>query len=419
MKSIPPIPSGASAHLDLTTVIAALDALGELPATARRPISFYHLLALSQLLEAIVLYDQLFYESSPLAPYQPYMELLESTEFQSRWGKGWLAGHENTEYYDLLGFDAIRWAVSQLYTPSRKSLVDMNALRWAVDVRDSSLRGVDLAKNVRDTDNPHQQQYERIVDETGDRDFAEDFQQAKLRLESNGIGLRALHVLVRLKLLVRWISSRTDLTYLPHFSRVPLLQSTLLDSRNSTGAFRKWTVEEVRRNLRSLWSSNGPPEGVSDLTLKLSPILLACLESAHRPADVLANALKLREDATAFREFCRSTEQAAAEGRIDAFRATQQVKAELEAFNASLEEEIRRAGVRYPDVKVDVSPTGLNVSMDGEFFSRFLRRTPPRGPHALLGDILKRSVGIVQAEYQLARIFYVSDSVDEYLISRL
>jgi hypothetical protein len=419
MKSLPPIPSGASAHLDLTTLIAALDALGELPATAKKPISFYHILALSQLLESIVLYDRLFYESSALTPYQPYMELLESAEFQRRWGKGWLGVHENREYYGLLESDAIRWAVSQIYTPSGKSQVDMSALRWAVDVRDASLRSVELAKNIRDTDNPHQQQYEQIVHDTGDKNFVNDFRQARLRLESNSIGLRALHVLVRLKLLVRWLSSRTDLTYLPHFSRIPILQSTMLHSQGPTEVFRKWTVEEIRSNLRSLWSSTRALERVSDLTLKLSPILLACLESAQRPADVLANALELREASAAFRQFCRSTEQAAAEGRIDAFRAMQQVKAELSAFNASLEEEIRRTGASYPDINVDVSLTGVAFSVDGKSLARSIKRTPPRGVHALLGDILTRSLGIVRAESRLARVFYVSDSVDEYLISRL
>lgn len=293
-----PIEGATPVHLDFTTLLGAARAvewerLGE----GRLPLS--RVLALSQLVEAIVLHDRLQFENGQDSDWKKHYYLFKGSYlFRAIEGEDFLDDCDLTDADEASVVNAMRWAVD-----AAKRLRVL-PLRYAAHFRLDTYVG---ESDVDDPKNETALRHARVVRDSGDEVLVESFNRAKARMRRLGVGYSALHALFRVRLLEEKLVSNGSASYFPHFSRQPLVKFANDDLFEP----KSWSVFQLRAERERLLGKvkmGARKQRTKDrLALALSPILLACLADAKRPEDIIQRALKLRTSkaAKAFREECR------------------------------------------------------------------------------------------------------------------
>lgn len=292
------VPNIRSAHLDVTTVFGTIDALKLLPETADLPTSLHIVTTFAQFIDAIVLQDRLLYESSSNKLHEPYADVIDRSRLVDHIGSDILTAHASPIYGDDIRQAAVKWAVKQA------NRIDKPDVECALAPRESVYRCVDIIHGIRDDSNLYTAELLRIAKEGGTSDFRDRLGKARIR-----IGDMGLHVLARTKMLHDWLAETQTISYLPHYSRVPIVWNAMRVQARPR-KFVQWSLDEVSRHRRAIIESVTDQSERGEFDFSISPIFLACLQGARYPLDILEKALHLRESGSAkkVRKLCRALE---------------------------------------------------------------------------------------------------------------
>lgn len=388
------VPSTRSAHLDVTTIFGAIDALKLLPETADLPTSLHIVTTFAQFIDAIVLQDRLLYESSPNKLHEPYAEIIDRSRLVDHIGSDILTDHTSPIHEDDVRQSAIEWAV-EVATKIEKQDVE-----YALAPRESVYRCVEVIHGIRDRTNLYTTDLLSIAKESGTSRFHDSLDKARFR-----IGDMGLHVLARNYMLHEWLAKTQTVSYLPHYSRVPLAKKVLPQqvlSRN----FVSWSLAEVSKHRRAIIESVTDQSERGDFDFSLSPIFLACLPDARYPLDILDKALQLRESVSAkkLRKLCRGLEDSKQVG-ID---ATIEIRANLlNALTAFSDDLASLPG----SAKLKLS-LPIGVKIEQTFLTGRLRPGV-----AFFVDVLSLSMNVVNAQAAIENLFGKLDKNKFWLVS--
>lgn len=266
-------------HLDLTTLYGAALVLDE-SYIKEKGLSIIGLLNLSQFIEAIVLNDKIQYERGQSTIWNPYIEAID---------KSILHDFENDKEFPLIPFEsniddgeeaivnAVKWSVKQVNN------INPDLFKWVVECRKETYNEIET---VKDKNNNFTRYYLDIA-RNYDKSLKNEIELTLRIFKKKKIDIRALHTLIRLKLLSAFFSEIDKTNYLPHYSRQPLIiEKEPIDIKN--WSVRK-LIEKRNKDFKDINSYN-------DLGNILSPIFIACLNNIKRPKDIIENALLLRSN---------------------------------------------------------------------------------------------------------------------------
>lgn len=391
-------------HLDTTTLISLVDILGLVEKTKNYQPTFELIMTLSQFIEAIVIQDSLYFGESYRSSWNPYGELIEESKIVKRIGKKILKRHQVSFDSVDLELDAIRWATTQI------KKMPLHTLRLTVNARSSCYRAIKETKGIEDNKNPVQEMYFSLPQKEGDDQLVDAVKESSHILEFNQISGLGFHVLVRIYLLVKAISYFDGLSYYPHFTRVPLIQSTLIEKSNDN-CFRKWSINQIRQRRTELIKKYCTPDEYADLAFELSPIFLACLINAKNPLEILDNALKLRSNiyAKQFRKSCRKYEKEIKKGITPIVEFRSELINSISDLDAVIKSNISESSkftgsISFLGPKAEYS---IERSISDE----------SKNPITIfLSNIMRSTLSIVSAEELLSNIFGKLPRIDSWLL---
>jgi hypothetical protein len=394
-------------HLDYTTIYGAARAVEESEIKKGR-LPFARLLALSQLVEAIVIHDQLQYELGTSPDWEPYQEALHSTRLMRSIKEldiPLYAYTEQVDAEDCLVLNAAHWATEKALN------VPITPLLWAVRFRSGTY---DDISNILDIKNPMLDRFITIIKNSGDSNLFQNFNAAMGRLSDNHVGPLGFHVLMRARLLENHLIEQNIANYLPHFSRQPLIVAL----QDKTAEIKRWSINLIRTRRNELLAGNEPTQD-DDLSVNLSPIFLACLAKAKNPAEIIDRALELRhsKEACEYRRECREVSSLNFYGEEELVQVYKlRVRKKLQALQVALkgedcrEEYVSQCGVR-------------RAFLNFFFFSTVRRTTRPatkeRGDNSavFLNKILFHSMGVISSQERIRDIYGLAVNYDSDVLA--
>ncbi|NTW31960.1 MAG: hypothetical protein HGB12_04940 [Bacteroidetes bacterium] len=279
-------------HIDYTTLIGAVDALKLIPETRKMPITFSHLLSLSQFIDSVVLHEQVFYETIPSLQHQPYDEVIEASKIKTLLNPGVLASHENVFMDDDFKYKSMVWAINNIKN------IDSVAIEYSVFPRNTLYRSLLHGKGIEDKLNPSTLDVFDTAIKEGDKIFSDDFNKALKYIDQKKIGHMGLYVMSRLYQLNEWLAKNDGISYYPNFSRNKLIEDALLPRKRPRN-YMRWAIDELNKKREEIIKEVVDKNEVDELVFQLSPIFLSCLKGAEYPCEVLEKAMQLRETLSA------------------------------------------------------------------------------------------------------------------------
>lgn len=391
---ITPLPT----HLDFTTLYAAALALStDTRKTEGLPMS--RLLALSQLVESIVLHDSLQYESADTPYWAPYQDALDNS-IVSRLGRDFGVPLRASAPVDS-DESSVLYAIGEAAKAIRT--MTLEPLRWAVQLRGGTFAAV---PNVTDLDNPVHSRYLELARSVDDPSLRDDLSEGLLLLRNNGVSVLGLHVLIRLILhQAHWVSGRRA-NYYPHFSR----QALLAKLGNPCVSTENWTMSELakaRGKIAEMVTSDQP---VDPLARSLSPIFIACLANARRPEDIIDEAIDLRNTGAAIEYRKERDEVLASSVDGDQMRYRARLALRLSELRDLLFE--RGSEVAYERrwvFQLSWIPVGWTYAVKR---SDRPARFPGDRAALFIGDVILQSLGVIQSADRIREIFGTSVTYD-------
>ncbi len=386
--------SDARAYVDVTTLLGAINGLGLLRPTDDGPTSLHVIASLSQFVEILVLHDRLVYESSRNRLHQPYEKAILDSRLADHLGGRILSPFASAICGAEAKQAALEWAVAV------SDRISQSEFEFAVAPRDSIYGCIERANGIADRANPYTSELFESAIDCGSELFRKRLTQAEGKL-----GRLSLHVLARVHMLHKWLTSESGISYVPHYSRVPLIKNAL-SAGTQSARFTRWALDEVEKHRRRVVDRVTDESERGPWDLELSPIFLACLPGARYPLEILDNALRLRSSTSAsqLRRLCARL-QANAQAGIDPTVAT---RADLVAALAALDDEARRqsGGVQF---KLEVPP---RISI-----SRTWTRDRSRPGVSLFVDVFSLSLSIVHTRNALAAVFGDLDDREFWILA--
>lgn len=398
-----PLEFALPVHIDYTTLYGAARAI-EPSEVSQGHLPFARLLALSQFVESLVIHDQLQFEVGTSPDWRPFQDALHSSRLMrlvNELGLPVFPFQEQVDAEDDAVLRAARWATQKALT------VPIAPVAWAVRFRSGTFDGV---SNIVDASNPMLDRWLTIIKRCGDNELNQKTQAAMARLSDNHVGPLGFHVLMRIRLLESYLVEGNIANYLPHFSRQPLIVAT----QERTAQIKRWSIDMIRSRREELLVGNEPEAEKDALSIKLSPVLLACMAKAKHPEDIIDQAIALREtkEARDYRQECRNvaaTAFAGDEALVQEYKL--RVRKKLQALKVALSgEEVRdeyvsQCGVRpsllnlfiFSAVRRTIRPAGIKV---GDHTSVFLNR------------ILNHAMGVISSQQRLSEIYGIAVDYD-------
>jgi hypothetical protein len=381
-------------HLDYTTLYGAALAL-EPDVSLHSGVRLSRLLSLSQFIEALVLYDRLQFEDGATPDWQRYNDALQRTMLlrsAKDFGLPLTATSMPVDTDDVHILDAFDWARTQLRS------CQVGFMDFAIRHRSGSYDTFPL----KDRGNPTMRRYFEVVRESHEATLNDACQHAQSVLPDVGSPEAALHIFMRLWLLQRYCDSTQEATYLPHYSRQPLITSGFGERIYQV---HRWTMDQLRSKRELIFQTTEPGLQRCFLERFLSPILVACLYGARRPADIIDNALEFRysDAAKSYRgEFFGLIQRFAKDGE----RAIQMFKDRLHRRIEDLNDLLHEKGVRKECRSQWAVDSCLGLGWMSAFVkTSIVRNCPGDATVTLLSDILSQSLGILQAEECIQEVF--------------
>ncbi|HEX8396270.1 MAG TPA: hypothetical protein VF644_02410 [Pyrinomonadaceae bacterium] len=405
MTSPTPLPT----HLDFTTLYAAALALSpDILKNQGLPLS--RLLALSQFLESIVLHETLQYELGNTPDWVPYREALENSiisDLDVKFGVPLLPATAQVDSDEASILNAIKNAVEFVNNAKLESLY------WAVQFRSGTYSAI---SNVTDNNNPVGKRYIELAHSTDDSALKKGLENSISILNDNEIGILGLHVLIRINLHKSFWVDGGRANYYPHYSRQPLLAVSM----DSEVEIEQWTMKALMEARKTLIKKVEPDKPEDLLSLRLSPIFIACLAKAKNPEDLIDEALKLRNS------------EAASQYRKERNEI-------LAAYNADREGNLReyqlRISAKLNNLNELLHEKGSDIINEEQYLFKFFPLWVPfiwtkaikkihRKPRfsgdrtaIFLSDILSQSLGVLQAADKINKVFKTSARYDMNLLS--
>ena len=393
-------------HTDYTTLYGAARALQQDDLKLGLPLS--RLLSLSQLLEAIVLNEATTYEMGSTPDWEPYADALRRSSLMQEGStlRLPLAPLDlQVDKSEALTQEAIRWAVDIV------SQVNMRTLLWAVHFRSGTYAGIG---KIDDEKNPMVQKYLAIARDIPDLDFQKRLTTALQVLHQNDIGHLGLAVLVRLCLFRRVLVTTGLAHYHPHYSRQPLHVST----ETAHAKLQAWSMEQISTLRQKVLVDTAVTASVDVLGKALSPVFLACMNKAKHPLDLLARANDLRNSPQA-RDYRNEVAVVWHQSRTQP-EIPQEYRIRLSERIRSLNDFLFEKGQRtFYQRRWDIGPKmGIPLGWHwGWQTQRDERKQPGDKAAVFLADILRQSLGVVQAQDRISQVFGVPARYDTTVIS--
>jgi hypothetical protein len=399
--------SALPTHLDFTTLYASALALSS-DDRKRDGLPLSRLLALSQLIESIVLHESLQYELGDTSDWTLYREKLENSiipRLAPEFGVPLLPTAQVDAEESLL-LIAIKRAARVLKE------IPSEALNWSVQLRSGTYAAV---REVRDINNPFTKRYLELARSDADAEFQENLRSGIAFLEEAQIGILGFHVLVRLLLHeAYWVASGRA-NYYPHFSRQPLFAVL----GNAGLSVERWTMTELeiaRHKITERVSSTEKPIDLLDRSL--SPIFLACLARASNPEDIIDEANRLRNSDAAFEYRKERDEMLSMMGAGD-MESLMHYKTRISLRLADLRDVLFERG------SDQVYERHSLFRLPGMFFGwTFAMKKTQRVPRfagdraaIFIGDIILQSLGVIQASEKIREVFGTSVVYDTRVLS--
>lgn len=275
----PPLPT----HIDFTTVYAAALALDE-NVRRKEGLPLSRLLALSQLIESIVLHESLQYELGNTPDWSPYRAELEKSiisRLPTEFGVPLLPAVEQIDADESSVLSAIKRAAVAVND------MRLDLLYWAVQLRSGTYSAI---PRIKDVDNPTLKRYMELAYSVDDPALQTSLRGCLSLLNDNEIGPLGLQVLVRMLLHEAFWVDGGRANYYPHFSRQPLVASL----GRTHAPIEKWTMERLLETREKIIQEAAPEQPADMLSHSLSPIFIACLARSKRPEDLVDEANELR-----------------------------------------------------------------------------------------------------------------------------
>lgn len=396
-------------HLDFTTLYAAALALSpEVLKNEGLPLS--RLLALSQLLESIVLHESLQYELGDTPDWIPYREALENSiisELGNKFGVPLLPATVQVDSDETFILSAIKNAIEFVNTAKLESLY------WAVQLRSGTYSSI---SNVIDNNNPVGKRYVELANSTNDSALKKGLENSISILNDNEIGVLGLHVLIRLNLHKSFWVDGGIANYYPHFSRQPLIAV----SANPKIEIEQWTMANLLDTRKNLLKEIEPDKPEDLLSLRLSPIFIACLAEANKPEDLIDEANKLRNSEAAFQYRKERDEMLAAyvvgrEGNLRKYKL--RISNKLNNLNDLLFEKGSDI-VNEKQYSFKFFPFGISFGWTNAIKEIYRKpRFPGDRAAIFLGDIISQSLGVMQTADKISKVFGISARYDMNLLS--
>ncbi len=276
-------------HIDFTTLLGAVDALELIPETQKLPITFSHLLTLSQFFDSIVLHDHVYYENSDTPQHISCDKVIEDSLITKILEPNLLIAHQNPLVDDNFKYKGIEWAIN------KAKKVSSDSFAYSLLPRESHYRAMMYREGIEDKTNPYTEDIFDTARKEGDGKLAKKIDNTLRYLEMNNIGRMGLIVIFRLFHLDEWLSTEKGISYYPNFSRNPLIDETLIRPPKPRD-FMIWSIEEINKKREEFITNLTEKGEVEDMVFKLSPIFLRCLKDAKHPRDLIDNAMNLRND---------------------------------------------------------------------------------------------------------------------------
>lgn len=391
-------------HIDLTTLLGAVDALKMIPETQRMPITFSHLLTLSQLFDSIVLHDKVYYEISDTPQIKPYDQVIQDSLIANILGHDILVGHQNPLVDDSFKYTGIVWAINNI------SKVSPESFAYSLLPRESHYRAVMHREGVPDTKNPHTKDIFETARREGDGKLAESIDSTLQYLEMNNIGRMGLHIMYRLFHFNEWLSIEKDLSYYPNYSRIPLVNDALV-LRKRTRDFRYWALDEIKKKKEFLIADITDEEEIDDYVFKLSPIFIRCLKGAKHPLDLIENAMRLRDDIAVkkIRKLYKKLSKDSYHDEIE-LSIRQELRSALDSFNAH---DVKNRSVTIAlNSSISLSGFGVGISI-----KKTLTNNKKPSNIAFFIETLESSLFMVNALEAIEEVFGPVSLEDQRIMS--
>jgi len=392
-------------HIDFTTLLGAVDALKLVPETRDMPITFEHLLTLSQFFDSIVLHERVFYENSTIPQHQPYDELIEDSAITRMLNPKILIAHQNPLVDDNFKVHGIEWAIGNVYKVNPESFL------YSVTPRTSHYRAIKFRQGIEDLKNAYTEYVFDTAKREGDSLLAESIDKALKHLDDKRIGRMGLHVMYRLYHLEQWLSTESGISYFPNYSRNALIEEALLQRKRPRN-FMRWAIVELKKKRKELITSVMDASEIDETTFELSPVFLHCLKEAKHPVDVLDNAMRLRglKAAKRIREVHSELSNSAEVGEDKTVSLRRELKKALKDFDnekeASNDSKITFKGA--------VSPAGPKAELS---IQKNVKGNIPITNTTFLIEALRSSLTMVNAMEAIERVFGTVSTNDQWILS--
>lgn len=377
------------AHIDITTLLGTIDALNLYPEVARLPKSRHHIHTLAQFVEALVLQDGLKYEFSTNPFHAPYTDLVEGSGLSAHLEPGLLVEHLSPNHSEHIKQEAVLWALE------KAPFVPQKVIDFSVSPRNSIYRGIELTKGIKD----NKSQYINDIFDTA-KDVMTEEQRIKLTKADKAIGRMGLHIIARLYMLNLWLAQKNTV-YVPHYSRTPLSNSTLVvESTSPSHRYIAYSIAQLKKHLPAIIEKNTMESERIDLDLAVSPIFTACLVGARYPLDIIDNALKLRSKRSAkrLRQACRNLEENAQTGVDPSSSMRKELREAIEAFASDAKDMAKK------------NLTSLSIGTSGISIRRTLSGVNRKPGVGFFIHVLNMSMQVYNMSHALSEIF---ESIEE------
>jgi hypothetical protein len=388
--------SSLPTHLDFTTLYASALALSS-DDRKRDGLPLSRLLALSQLIESIVLHESLQYELGDTPDWTLYREKLEKSiipRLAPEFGVPLLQASAQVDSDESSLLIAMKDAATAVRS------IPLEALNWAVQLRGGTYAAV---HEVSDTNNPFTRRYLELAHSNADPEFQKTLKASVNLLNDNHIGILGFHVMVRLLLHESYWVSSGRAHYYPHFSRQPLLAVL----GNAALPLEKWTMSELEMARHKILKQVSNDEPSEFLDRSLSPIFLACLARAKAPEDLFDEANRLRNS----------------EAAVEYRKERDQVLAGMDSGDTETQMHYKtRISLRLRDLRDVLFERGSDQVYERQSVFRFLpgfipgwtfamkkSQRVPRFPGdratIFIGDVILQSLGVTRASEKIREVF--------------
>lgn len=383
-------------HLDFTTVYASALALAR-DARAKDGLPLSRLLALSQLIESIVLHESLQYELGVNQDWTFYRDKLERSiipRLGPEFGVPLLQASDQVDSDDQSLLIAIKGAANAIKT------IPLEALAWAVHLRGGTFAAV---REVSDVNNPFTKRYLELAHSDSDTEFQSNLKGSIDLLNNSEIGILGFHVMVRLLLHDSYWIGGGRANYYPHFSRQPLV--AVLGS--AAPPLEKWTMSQLERSRHKVIAQVLTDEPRDLLDRSLSPIFLACLARAKTPEGLFDEANILRNSETAV-EYRKERDQMLAVMDTRDTETMMQYKTRISLRLNDLRDLLFERGSDLVYERQSVFRFSPGVFLGWTFAMKKSQRVPRfPGDRAtiFIGDVILQSLGVTRASEKIREVF--------------